>query len=179
MSGPRTLPPGRGRRAVLAAAGLALLGALGITAPWSRPARAGDATQTQVESDLTCQCGCGLTVHSCNHLNCGSGIPLKKEIAEQIGRGGSREEILDYFQGKYGEKILSSPTATGFNLAAWTVPFVVLGVGLLLVGLVLSRWRRGSRGAGAPAAAGVPGEGLDAAGRARLQSALEDFDRRS
>ena len=27
-------------------------------------------TQGQVESSLTCQCGCGLTVHSCNHLSC-------------------------------------------------------------------------------------------------------------
>src|SRR6185436_12806758 len=40
------------------------------------------ATQQEIEESLTCQCGCGLTVHSCNHLQCPSGEPIKKEIAD-------------------------------------------------------------------------------------------------
>jgi len=66
-------------------------------------------TQGQVESSLTCQCGCGLTVHSCNHLNCSSGEPLKVEIAGQIAKGSTLPEILSHFENKYGEIILSSP----------------------------------------------------------------------
>ena len=46
-----------------------------------------EPTQQEVEESLTCQCGCGLTVHSCNHLNCPSGEPMKAEIADRLGRG--------------------------------------------------------------------------------------------
>jgi len=148
------------------------------------PASAQDATQYQIETDLTCQCGCGLTVHSCNHLNCGSGIPLKKEIAGQIAAGKSRAEILDYFQTKYGEKILSSPTTRGFNLAAWTVPFVAIALGGILIGVVLTRWRRSSSNgpdgpdAGTPASPTSPAN-ADPQLRARLARELDELARRS
>jgi cytochrome c-type biogenesis protein CcmH/NrfF len=135
------------------------------------------ATQYQLESDLTCQCGCGLTVHSCNHLNCGSGIPLKKEIAEHLAAGESREQILRHFQTKYGEKILSSPTTTGFNIAAWTVPFVAIALGGLLIGVVLVRWRRATT-SDLPPVSG-PGSTTDPELRARLERELDDLERRS
>lgn len=136
------------------------------------------ATQYQTETDLTCQCGCGLTVHSCNHLNCGSGIPLKKEIGEQIASGKSREDILAYFTTKYGEKILSSPTTTGFNIAAWTVPFVVIALGGLIIGVVLVRWRRATDGTETPVAAAPPST-TDPELKAKLARALDELDRRA
>lgn len=139
-------------------------------------ARAEIATQYQMETDLTCQCGCGLTVHSCNHLNCGSGIPLKKEIAEQIAAGKSREEILSHFSTKYGEKILSSPTTTGFNIAAWTVPFVVIALGGLIIGVVLVRWRRATDAPEGPATAPAT---TDPALKAKLERELDELERRS
>ena len=42
---------------------------------------------------------------------------------------------------KYGEKVLSSPTATGFNLVAWTMPFVVVFMGVLGIVAVIRRWK--------------------------------------
>lgn len=154
--------------------------ALGVFAAGLAPgaARAEIATQYQVETDLTCQCGCGLTVHSCNHLNCGSGIPLKKEIGEQIAQGKTRDEILSHFSTKYGEKILSSPTTSGFNIAAWTVPFVAIALGGLFIGVVLVRWRRFTDGP--DAAAGVaPPSTTDPDLKAKLDRALAELDRRS
>ncbi len=96
----------------------------------------------ELEESLTCQCGCGLTVHACNHLACPSAVPLREEIRAQMQLGKSEEEILAYFAGKYGEKILSAPTASGFNLAAWVTPFLALGVGGGIVAVALMRWRR-------------------------------------
>ena len=58
-------------------------------------------TQGQVESSLTCQCGCGLTVHSCNHLSCSSGEPLKLEVASQISEGRTLPQILSHFAVSY------------------------------------------------------------------------------
>ncbi len=168
---------GRATRGLVAALGLTLALLPALT---PRPAAATEATQYQIETDLTCQCGCGLTVHSCNHLNCGSGIPLKKEIAEQIATGKSREEILSYFQTKYGEKILSAPTTRGFNLAAWTVPFIAIALGLVVVGLVLTRWRRESAAPGGAAGEPSPASmNVDPEIRARLERELEELTRRS
>lgn len=160
---------------------LLLAALLALPVPALVPAaRAEIATQYQLETDLTCQCGCGLTVHSCNHLNCGSGIPLKKEIAEHIAAGETREQILAHFQTKYGEKILSSPTTTGFNIAAWTVPFVAIAIGGLLIGVVLVRWRRSTVAGETPApGTGGPTPSGDAELRARLERELDDLERRS
>jgi cytochrome c-type biogenesis protein CcmH/NrfF len=93
-----------------------------------------------LEESLTCQCGCGLTVHACNHLHCPSAGPLREEIRAQMALGKSKAEILAYFKGKYGEKILSSPTTTGFNLVAWAMPFVLMILGGLIVGVAIMRW---------------------------------------
>ena len=130
-----------------------------------------NASQTDLEESLTCQCGCGLTVHACNHLQCPSGIPLKQEIVDQLALGKTREEILTYFSGKYGEKILSAPTTTGFNIIAWVMPFAVVLIAAALIVFLTRRWRRAVR-AEAPA----PAPADDPALRARLEAELDRWD---
>ena len=94
----------------------------------------------ELEESLTCQCGCGLTVHSCNHLQCDSAMPLRAEIRAQVDSGQDKDAILVYFSNKYGEKILSSPTASGFNVLAWVTPFILVAVGGAFVGITVMRW---------------------------------------
>ncbi len=106
----------------------------------------------ELEESLTCQCGCGLTVHSCNHLQCPSAIPLREEIRAQMNQGKDKAAILAYFSDKYGEKILSAPTTVGFNLVAWVAPFVVLGAGAIFLGIALKRWSGRNRPPSAPPA---------------------------
>ena len=130
-----------------------------------------DATQSQIEEALTCQCGCGLTVHSCNHVQCPSGIPLKEEIAAQLASGKSADEVLSYFSTKYGEKILSAPTTTGFNLFAWITPFAVVLVAATVIVAVSRRWRRKE-----VVAPPVPRTEADGERRARLNAELDRFD---
>jgi cytochrome c-type biogenesis protein CcmH len=130
------------------------------------------ATQQEVEEALTCQCGCGLTVHACNHLQCPSGEPIKKEIAERLARGEDRDTIVAAFRARYGEKVLSAPTFRGFNWLAWITPFAVVIAGGLGVTLVLRRWAR------APAPAPAPPSGaVDPELRARLARELAELER--
>jgi cytochrome c-type biogenesis protein CcmH/NrfF len=129
------------------------------------------ASQTDLEESLTCQCGCGLTVHACNHLQCPSGIPLKEEIASQLALGKTREDVLSYFSGKYGEKILSSPTTSGFNIVAWVMPFAVVLVAATIIVVLTRRWRRLPRTDVAPAASAA-----DPGLRARLDAELDRWD---
>jgi cytochrome c-type biogenesis protein CcmH len=137
------------------------------------PAREGTLVM-ELEEALVCQCGCGLTVRACNHLNCPSGIPIKEEIVARLGRGETKAQILAYFQGKYGEKVLSAPTLQGFNLVAWVAPGVFIVVGGLLVALVTRRWARetGALAAPAPPAPGGPDDEY----RERLRREIDEFD---
>lgn len=137
------------------------------------PAWANPAPSFQgLEESLTCQCGCGLTVHSCNHLQCPSALPLRQEIREQMALGKSADEILAHFEQTYGEKILSSPTTRGFNLVAWTTPFALLLLGGGLVVVTLRRWRRG--GGAPPPARPAPRPPGDL--ERQLDRELRDFD---
>lgn len=150
---------------------LVLLLLLALAVPARSPAWADDApTQHEIEESLTCQCGCGLTVHSCNHLNCGSGEPMKKEIRERLAKGESKDVILAAFSQKYGEKVLSSPTFRGFNWFAWITPFAVV---LLSAGvLTLAIRRRTSAPAPAPPLPPAP----DSERLARLRRELDDLE---
>ncbi|MBM4256652.1 MAG: hypothetical protein FJ147_12245 [Deltaproteobacteria bacterium] len=129
---------------------------------------------TEVEESLTCQCSCGLTVHSCNHLQCSFAVPAKQTIVEQFGQGVAKETILQSFVTKYGEKVLSAPTTVGFNLAAWITPFLALIVGGVAVGLVSLRWSRQRARQAAPEK--TPTDPQTDQYRDRLKKELETFD---
>lgn len=154
-----------------------LLAALTLGTTTVFVAAADEPSFQHIEESLTCQCGCGLTVHSCNHLQCPSAIPLRQEIREQMALGKSEDQILAYFAGKYGEKILSAPTTTGFNITAWVMPFAVVAVGLLFVSFTLLRWRRRTVDPSAttpgPAQASSP---VRSEHQKTLERELEDFD---
>ena len=55
-------------------------------------------------------------------------VPIAKQmrrlVREKLAQGESREQILEYFAGVYGQDILAAPSKSGFNLVAWTVPLV-------------------------------------------------------
>ena len=98
-------------------------------------------TNAEVSQSLTCQCGCGLTVANCNMPTCSFSVPTRLEIDRMIGNGMGRAQIVAYYRHKYGEKVLSAPTTEGFNLLAWTMPFIALVVGGGLIVLAFGRWR--------------------------------------
>jgi len=153
---------------VTARAAALVLAALLVAAA---PARAAESQQA-IEEALTCQCGCGLTVHSCNHLQCPSGEPMKKEIAERLARGESKEQILAAFRQRFGEKVLSSPTFSGFNWLAWVTPFAAVLAAVGVLSVVLGRRGRGGE---PPVVPSAPAPG-DPALRAKLAKELADMD---
>ena len=77
-------------------------------------------------------------------------VPIAKQmrrlVREKLAQGESREQILAYFAGVYGEEIRAAPSKSGINLVAWTVP--VIGVlAALAAGLfVLRAMSNGSAG---------------------------------
>jgi len=66
---------------------------------------------------------------------------MKTEIAQMIVGGQSDRQIVEFFKDKYGERILTEPEGTQW----WVmniVPFVLLGLGLLLTVFVIRRMMR-------------------------------------
>lgn len=130
--------------------------------------------QREIEEALTCQCGCGLTVAACNHLECGFAIPARKRIAEGLAAAQTAEQILDGFKAEYGEKVLSSPIPEGFNLLAWIAPYLTIAVAGMLMFLF---FRRKAARSSEPPSQRIPPAPGDDSNLARLRRELEDAER--
>ncbi|MDZ7637398.1 MAG: cytochrome c-type biogenesis protein [Bryobacterales bacterium] len=66
---------------------------------------------------------------------------MKTEIAQMIVAGRSDREIVDFFKGKFGERILTEPEGTQWWVMN-VVPFVLLGLGLVMTLFVIRRMMR-------------------------------------
>ncbi len=146
-----------------------LLGLLIATTPL---ALAADRQRVkEVGQKFICVCGtCNQLLTECNHFGCPSSGPMLAEIAAELDEGQSDQSIVAHFAEKYGLTVLSAPPASGFNLAAWTMPFVALLVGALLVVYFVRRFR--TRWAAAPA----PAENVDVAKyQQRVEEELKKF----
>lgn len=102
-------------------------------------------TLEEVSNELVCQCGCGLVLENCNHSDCGVAIPMRDTIRERIARGETKEQIVGFFVGKYGEIVLAAPTRRGFNLTVWLMPFLGIATGAGFVVLLIMAWVRRRR----------------------------------
>lgn len=71
---------------------------------------------------------------------------MRRLVREKLSQGASRQEILDFFQDRYGTDILAAPPKSGVNLVAWVVPMLVMLGALVAVLLVIRSMAR--QGAG-------------------------------
>ncbi|MGH7264310.1 MAG: cytochrome c-type biogenesis protein [Candidatus Rokuibacteriota bacterium] len=94
---------------------------------------------------------------------------MRELIRERLAQGESRDQVVDYFVDRYGEWVLLSPRARGFNLLVWILPFVGLFAGLGTVLVIALRWSRRPREHDEP---------LPPADRERVRSELERLDDR-
>ena len=58
---------------------------------------------------------------------------MEMEIAGMVNTGKTKNEILDYYKGKYGERVLAIPVAEGFNYFAWIAPIFIGLLGLTII----------------------------------------------
>ncbi len=128
-------------------------------------------TNAEVFEGLTCQCGCGLTVANCNMPTCAFAVPMRHEIDQMIARGMTRAQIIAFYRKQYGEKILSAPTTEGFNLLAWTMPFIALIVGGGAMMVAVGRWHSSAPANSKP---GTQPPSFDPELRRRLEKELEE-----
>jgi cytochrome c-type biogenesis protein CcmH len=116
---------------VLVIVGLALL--------FAAPAQAG---MFDVAGKIMCLCGCNAVLSDCPHVDCGWGVPAKEFITQELAGGKTEGEMVQYYVAQYGEKVLAAPTKTGFNMAAWVVPFASLFIGAAGIYFLVTMWAR-------------------------------------
>ncbi len=77
---------------------------------------------------------------------------IKDKIRKMLAEGKSEQEIIAYFQSKYGDWILLSPPRNGFALTVWLLPFAgFFAGGIFLVMLLRSMQKKKPQNATAPA----------------------------
>lgn len=132
----------------------------------------------QVEGAIMCICpdDCGKVLINCT---CSDSDKYRQQIRAMIDRGMTVEQIIDRFVAEKGKIVLAAPTTKGFDLTAWVLPFVALGISIPIVAVVIRRL--GSRGPatgserlGPPSQTDVQ---VDSSLAAKLDRELRDLDR--
>jgi cytochrome c-type biogenesis protein CcmH len=66
---------------------------------------------------------------------------IRKEVREMVAAGKSRDEILDHYVAEYGERILATPRAKGFNRLVYILPWLALILGAWLLIILIRKLR--------------------------------------
>jgi cytochrome c-type biogenesis protein CcmH len=65
---------------------------------------------------------------------------MRDLVVKKLRQGESKEEILQYFESRYGERILATPHKKGFNLILWILPFVFVALAAIVIYFLIRRW---------------------------------------
>jgi cytochrome c-type biogenesis protein CcmH len=119
-------------------------------------------TLRELEGDLMCPtCGTSLELSNAPAAN-----QIRRFVRARIAAGDTKSEIEDKLVAEFGRGVLASPPKEGFDLLAWVLPLLALGLGAAVIGVLVVRW---SRSRDPAPDAGSP----DANGRVQLDPVLE------
>jgi cytochrome c-type biogenesis protein CcmH len=65
---------------------------------------------------------------------------MRDLVLKKLRQGETKEEILQYFESRYGERILAKPNKEGFNLILWFFPFVFVALAAIVIYFLIRRW---------------------------------------
>ena len=97
---------------------------------------------------------------------------MRDLVLKKLRQGESKEEILQYFESRYGERILAKPNIRGFNLILWFLPFVSVALAAIGIYVLIRRWS--ARVPSTPAS--HADENRLAEYKERLEKELKQFD---
>jgi cytochrome c-type biogenesis protein CcmH/NrfF len=94
-------------------------------------------------------------------------------IRALIDRGETKSQIKAALVAQYGQRVLATPSGSGFDLAAWIVPGLAVVLAAIGIAFAVVRWRR-TRPPGQDGP--LPTAASGAADGAKLRSDLERYD---
>jgi cytochrome c-type biogenesis protein CcmH len=130
-----------------------LLGASAIASPAVLAAPTPKASLSDVEDEVMCP--------SCHEplalAQSPQAIAERNFIRTLIAQGMTKAQIKQALVAQYGTSVLAQPPAHGFNLTVYVLPPALLIAGVVLLVVLLPRWRARTRATSAAAAsAGGP-----------------------
>jgi cytochrome c-type biogenesis protein CcmH len=78
---------------------------------------------------------------------------IRQFISARIAAGDTKSQIKQKLVDQFGPAVLAEPSKHGFNLLAWVLPFVGIGLAAAALGALAWRWTRSREPAGAVAGA--------------------------
>ncbi len=125
---------------VIAFGGALFLGAGDLLRPGLPPGQVSpaEARAIAVEQQLLCPQCTNKRLDTCDIEICQD---MRREIRARLGRGEDENDILRFFAGRYGDRILTALPTRGFPLWLWT--WVAGSIGA--VTLLGAMWLRGQR----------------------------------
>jgi cytochrome c-type biogenesis protein CcmH len=96
---------------------------------------------------------------------------MRQIVRDRLAMGERPDQVVKYFVDRYGEWILLAPPRRGFTLLVWVFPYIAVAVGLGVVAVIVTRWRRQ-----AIAVTSQPRPATDPATRARIQREIDAED---
>ena len=128
-----------GLLALLSIAGLAVLAAGCATQPDALSAEEMEEVAQGIDKSLMCPvCPSETIDQSQTQL----AKQMREIVREKLAAGESREDILMFFEDRYGTSVLAEPPRSGFNLLVWVAPPVALAAGGLALAVALRAMRR-------------------------------------
>jgi cytochrome c-type biogenesis protein CcmH len=126
------------RRLTPLIAALALLVALAATA---NAAPQPKTSLNAIESEVMCvSCGVPLAIAESPQADA-----ERRAIVRLIKQGKTKDQIKDSLVATYGDRVLSSPKKSGFGLAAYLVPVVLVLLALIAGAIFLPKWKNRER----------------------------------
>jgi cytochrome c-type biogenesis protein CcmH/NrfF len=148
-----------------------LLACAALLAAAPAQAAAPQTTVNEIEGEVMCPV-CGTL------LELADSPQARREkvfVAGLVAEGKSNSEVKDALVAQYGEEVLATPEASGFDLSAYLVPILAIAVAAIALAYSVLRWRSNSEGGGGSASGdrAQPPRGEDAE---RLEADLSRYD---
>jgi cytochrome c-type biogenesis protein CcmH len=120
--------------------GLALLTLLfpdlSVTAPYHNE-EALQQKAREIYGLIMCPLCAGQTIAQSSNETSGQ---MRDLVLKKLRQGETEEEILQYFESRYGERIMAKPDKKGFNLILWFFPFVFIVLAAIVIYFLIRQW---------------------------------------
>ena len=110
-----------------------------VYAQGSQPYTPSDNDVNRVAKQLYCPVCPNTPLDVCETKACED---WRAQIRDQLSRGWTDQQVIDYFVSQYGERVLAEPQRKGFTSLVWFLPLTVALIGLGVVYEILKNWRK-------------------------------------
>lgn len=108
----------------------------------------------RISDDLQCPICEGQSVA---YSNSRLATEMREQTSRLLREGATEAEIKQYFVDRYGVIVLREPPRTGLNLLLWQMPFIAVGLGVVILGWTMLQTSRNRK-----STASVPSETANA-----------------